>query len=72
MAEQSDEALRVGFYRTEKIRLTFYRIGFGLVVLAIWQLGADPHSLLARIFPNSFPLVDEYWVSTPAKIAKQF
>lgn len=74
MAEQRDEAPRVGsseIYRAERVRLTFYRIGFGLFVLAVWQLSADPHSFLARNFPNSFPFVNEYWVSTPAKIAKQ-
>jgi NitT/TauT family transport system permease protein len=71
MAEQGEDVPKIEFYRAERVRLAFYRIGFGLFVLAVWQLGADPHSFLARNFPNSFPFADEYYVSTPVKIAKQ-
>ncbi len=59
------------FLRREQIRLGFYRIAFGLALLAAWQLSADSNSVLTRVLPNLFPLVDEYWISTPAKILQQ-
>ncbi|MFQ5683966.1 MAG: ABC transporter permease [Candidatus Binatia bacterium] len=58
--------------KREQLRLGLYRLAFGLAVLTVWQLSASPHSFLAQGLPNLFPLIDDYWVSTPSKIAEQF
>lgn len=58
--------------RSGQVRLGLYRLAFGAVLLAAWQLSADPNSFLAQRLPKIFPLIDEYWVSTPFRIAEQF
>lgn len=75
MAEYDSTALETGSKnsrRREQVRLGLCRIVFGLALLTAWQLSASPNTFLARGLPNLFPLIDDYWVSTPFDIAQHF